>query len=290
LLIRKQHFSRTIALAGTAMLCFAANSILCRLALAPKRIDASTFTTLRVLSAAAMLTLIVWLLYRRLPRLSFANPLSVVALFSYLVFFSFAYLRLDAGTGALILIGAVQLSMFSIAFWEGERFTAAQWIGLSLALFGFIYLLLPGSSAPAPWPAVLMMISGAAWGWFSLLARDAKHPLEVNASNLLCCLLPALLVNSFSGHDLETTTTGVLLATASGAIATGLGYVVWYLALRGLPAAGAATVQLSMPALVALGGATLLSEPLTLRLVVASAALLGGIALVLKRRVDGVGR
>ena len=113
-----------------------------------------------------------------------------MALFGYLVFFSFAYLRLEAGTGALILIGAVQLSMFSIAFWEGERFTSAQWIGLSLALLAFIYLLLPGASAPAPAAAVLMMISGVAWGWFSLLARDAKHPLEVNTSNLLCCLLP----------------------------------------------------------------------------------------------------
>jgi drug/metabolite transporter (DMT)-like permease len=283
----KQHFSRTIVLAGTAMLCFAANSILCRLALAPKLIDAATFTTL---SAATMLTLIVWLQYRRLPRLSCANPLSVVALFGYLVFFSFAYLRLDAGTGALILIGAVQLSMFGVAFWEGERFSSVQWIGLSLALFGFIFLLLPGASAPAPWAAVLMMISGAAWGWFSLLARGAKHPLEVNASNLLWCLLPCVLANSFTGHDLEVTTAGVLLATASGAIATGVGYVVWYLALRGLPAAGAATVQLSMPALVALGGTAFLSEPLTQRLVVASGALLGGIALVLKRRVDGVRR
>jgi drug/metabolite transporter (DMT)-like permease len=286
----KQHFSHTIVLAGTAMLCFAANSILCRLALAPKLIDAATFTTLRVLSAATMLTLIVWLQYRRLPRLSCANWLSVMALFGYLVFFSFAYLRLEAGTGALILIGAVQLTMFSIAFWEGERFTSAQWIGLSLALLAFIYLLLPGASAPAPSAAVLMMISGVAWGWFSLLARGAKHPLEVNASNLLCCLLPIVLVNSFTGHDLDATTAGVFLATASGAIATGLGYVVWYLALRGLPAAGAATVQLSMPAVVALGGTAFLSEPLSLRLVVASAALLGGIALVLKRRVDGVRR
>jgi drug/metabolite transporter (DMT)-like permease len=162
----KQHFSRTVGLAATAMLCFAANSILCRLALAPKLIDAATFTTLRVLSAATMLTLIIWLQHRRLPRLRSANPLSVVALFGYLVFFSFAYLRLDAGTGALILIGAVQLSMFSIAFWEGERFTSAQWLGLGLALFGFGYLLLPGASAPAPWAAGLMMISGAAWGCF----------------------------------------------------------------------------------------------------------------------------
>jgi len=180
--------------------------------------------------------------------------------------------------------------MFSIAFWEGERCTSVQWVGLSLALFGFIYLLLPGSSAPDPWAAVLMGISGAAWGWFSLLARGAKDPLEVNASNLLCCLLPSALVNSFIGPHLEATTVGVLLATASGAIATGLGYVVWYLALRGLPAAGAATVQLSMPALVALGGTAFLSEPLTLRLVVAAAALLGGIALVLTQRVDGARR
>jgi drug/metabolite transporter (DMT)-like permease len=269
------------------MLCFAANSILCRLALAPGLIDPATFTTLRVLSAALMLGLVVWLKGRRLPRLAYANLRSVTALFAYLVFFSFAYMRLDAGSGALILIGAVQISMFSIAFWEGERFKPTQLAGLGMALFGFIYLVLPGASAPDPFGGILMATSGAAWGWFSLLARGVDHPVEANASNLLCCLLPAVAVSLFEIQNFASTPSGLMLAATSGAIATGFGYIVWYLALRDLPAARAATVQLSMPALVALAGAAFLSEPLTMRLLIASTAMLGGIALVLGRRVEG---
>jgi len=278
---------RTMGFTGMAMLCFAANSILCRLALAPPLIDAATFTTVRVASAAAMLSLMVWLPYRRLPRLACANAGAVVALFGYLVFFSFAYRRLEAGSGALVLIGAVQLSMFTIAFWEGERFTPVQWLGLSMALLGFVYLVLPGVSAPDPFGAVLMATSGAAWGWFSLLARGVEQPLETNASNFLFCLVPALLVNLFSAHHLEATSLGLMLAVASGAIATGFGYIVWYLALRQLSATRAATVQLSMPALVAVAGAAFLAEPLTMRLLIASAGLLGGIALVFGHRLPG---
>jgi len=278
---------RTIALTSAAMLCFAANSILCRLALAPRHIDAATFTTLRVLSAAAMLGLIVFVQRRKLPRLTRANPWSAAALFGYLIFFSFAYLRLEAGTGALILIGAIELSMFSVAFYEGERFTAWQWIGLAMAIGGFLYLVLPGASAPDALGAAFMAISGVAWGCFSLLARGVHDPVEANASTMIACLLPTLAINFLGPHEFAATATGVLLAIASGAFATGLGYIIWYLALRSLPAARAATVQLSMPALVTLGGAGLLAEPLTMRLLIASAMLLGGIALVLGRHVAG---
>jgi drug/metabolite transporter (DMT)-like permease len=204
-------------------------------------------------------------------------------LYAYFIFFSFAYLRLDAGSGALILIGAVQLTMFSVAFWEGERFSASHWAGSSVALLGFVYLVLPGSSAPDPLGAVLMAISGLAWGCFSLLARGADDPVETNAANLIGCLLPAAVVSLLAAHGFEATATGALIAIASGGFATGLGYIVWYLALRGLPATHAATVQLSMPALVALGGVALLSEPMTMRVLVASAMMLGGIGLVLAR-------
>jgi drug/metabolite transporter (DMT)-like permease len=270
-------------LTAAAMLCFAANSLLCRLALAPRLVDAATFTTLRVLSAAALLCLVVLLQRRRLPGFNRANPFSIISLFTYFILFSFAYLRLDAASGALILIGAVQLTMFSVAFWEGERFLTSQWIGLALALLGFVYLVLPGASAPDPLGAVLMAVSGIAWGCFSLLARGADDPVETNASNLIGCLLPAAAVSLLAAHDFEATAAGVLLAVTSGCIATGLGYIVWYLALRGLPATHAATVQLSMPALVALGGAALLSEPITMRVLVTSAMMLGGIGLVLQR-------
>jgi drug/metabolite transporter (DMT)-like permease len=277
---------RTIVLITVAMLCFAANSILCRLALAPGLIDAATFTTVRVAAAAALLSLVIWLQRRQLPRLAQVNPLSAAALFAYLIFFSFAYIRLDAGSGALILIGAVQLTMFSVAFHEGERFTPLQWGGLGLALFGFVYLVLPGVSAPDPFGAALMTVSGVGWGCFSLLARGARDPVAANAGNFLWCLLPALIVSLFDVHDFTAMPAGLMLAGLSGAIATGFGYIVWYLALRDLPAAQAATVQLSMPALVALGGTVFLAEPLTVRLLTASAAMLGGIALVLGQRVE----
>lgn len=272
-------------MAAIAMLCFAANSLLCRLAVASGRIDPGTFTTTRVLSAAIMLSLVVWFERGRFPGLAPTNPFSVVALFTYLVLFSFAYMRVDAGSGALIVIGATQFCMFGVAFWEGERFKPMQWAGLILALFGFIFLVLPGAHAPDPFGALLMAIAGAAFGGFSLLARGAGHPVEANANVLLYCLLPAVAANLLGMHEFKITPLGLAFATASGAVATGFGYVAWYLALRELPAARAATVQLSMPALVALGGAAFLSEPLTGRLLITSAAMLIGIALVLGQRV-----
>ena len=275
---------RTIVWTATAMTCFAANSLLCRLALAQDRIDAATFTTLRVVAAALTLGLVVWAEHRRLPRLARVKPLSVVALLIYLVCFSFAYVRLDAGSGALIVIAATQFTMFSVAFREGERFKPAQWIGLVMAVSGFVYMVLPGASAPDPVGAVLMAASGAAFGWFSLLARGVDHPVEANAGIFLWCLLPAAAVNLLGAPVFKVTPTGLWLAAASGAVATGFGYVAWYRALRGLSAARAATVQLSMPVLVAAGGLVFLSEPLTFRLLVASAAMLAGIALVLGRR------
>src|SRR5262245_7360264 len=162
--------SRTIALTCLAMLCFAANSLLCRLALAPDLIDPATFTTVRVLSAAAILVIVVWARGQHLPRLKYAKAGSIAALFGYLIFFSFAYTRLTAGTGALILFGSVQLTMFALALKEGEHFSALSWAGLSVAIGGLIYLVLPGLSAPDPLGALMMAVSGIAWGLFSLLA------------------------------------------------------------------------------------------------------------------------
>jgi drug/metabolite transporter (DMT)-like permease len=178
----------------------------------------------------------------------------------------------------------VQTTMFGIAFLEGERFMLSQWAGLGLALFGFVYLVLPGASAPDPLGAVLMALSGVSWGCFSVLARDGRDPIVANAGNLLVCLLPAAIVNLLFGDPFGTAPSGLLLAAMSGAIATGFGYVAWYSAIRDLPVTQAATVQLSMPALVSLGGAAFLSEPITARLMVATAAMLGGIAFVLGRR------
>jgi drug/metabolite transporter (DMT)-like permease len=275
---------RSIVLIAAAMLCFAANSILCRLALAPGLIDAASFTSVRVLFGAAMLSMVVYAFQRQIPRPSQASLRSAIALLAYLIFFSFAYARLDAGSGALILIGAVQITMFGIAFLEGERFQLSQWAGLGLALLGFVYLVLPGVSAPDPFGAVLMALSGISWGCFSVLGRNQGDPIEANAANLLVCLLPVVIVNLLAGNLFGSAPSGLLLAALSGAVATGFGYVAWYSAIRDLPVAQAATVQLSMPALVSLGGAAFLSEPITIRLIVATAAMLGGIALVLGRR------
>jgi drug/metabolite transporter (DMT)-like permease len=273
-----------VLLTTAAMLCFAANSLLCRLALAPDLIDPASFTTVRVLSAGLMLAVFVRLRQTALPSLRYAKPRSVAALFAYLIFFSFAYTRLSAGTGALILFTSVQLTMFAVALREGERFSGPAWGGLAVAAAGLVYLVLPGLAAPDPVGAVLMACSGIAWGFFSLFARGSDRPLEANASNFLCCLPPALAVNLIAAGEAHASAPGLAFAVASGAIASGLGYAIWYRALQHLTAARAATVQLSVPAIAALGGVLLLAEPLSLRLLIASAATLGGIAVVLTQR------
>jgi len=231
-----------------------------------------------------MLSAVAYLLRGQLPRLTEVSLPSALALLGYLIFFSFAYERLDASSGALVLIGVVQITMFGIAFIEGERFLLSQWAGLGLALFGFVYLVSPGVSAPDAFGAILMALSGISWGCFSLLARGGRDPISANAGNFLVCLLPVVIVSLMFGHLLDAAPAGLLFAATSGAIATGFGYVVWYFALRLLPMTHAATAQLSMPALVAIGGAAFLHEPITTRLVVASAAMLSGIALVLGPR------
>ena len=276
-------------LTAAAMLCFAANSLLCRLALAPRLIDAATFTTVRVLSAAAMLCLVVWLQRRCFARLDRANPLSIVSLFAYASYSSRSPIcGWTQASGALILIGAIRLwSVCSVSLsGRAKKFSALQWTGLAVALLGFVHLVLPGASAPDPLGAALMTISGIAWGYFSLLARGAGDPVETNASNLVGCLLPAAAVSLLTAHQFEATTTGVLLAIASGGIATGLGYIVWYLALRGLPATHAATVQALHARPRGAGRRRLAVQTITMRVLVASAMLLGGIGLVL-RQVQG---
>jgi drug/metabolite transporter (DMT)-like permease len=276
--------ARTFYLTALAMICFAANSVLCRLALAPDLIDPAGFTLVRVFSAAAILTLIIMARRGRRPSLRRANPRSVAALFGYIAFFSFAYVRLDTGTGALILFGAVQFTMFAVALREGERFPLPAWGGLAVAIGGLVYLVLPGLSAPDPLGTALMIVSGIAWGWFSLLGRGAEDPEETIATAFICCLPPATLLAGISFGSLQAAPAGILLGVASGAVTSGLGYVIWYAALRGLKAGQAATVQLSVPAIAAAGGVLLLAEPLSARLVLASAAMLGGIAIVLLQR------
>lgn len=265
------------------MLAFAANSLLCRLALGHRLIDAATFTTVRVISGAATLSLIV-LLRRRPHDYRAVNWRSAAMLFTYMTFFSFAYLSLSAGTGALVLFGAVQLTMFIVALREGEHFSLLSWTGLLAAILGLIYLVSPGLTAPDPVGAVLMAVAGIAWGFYSLLGRGAADPLEATARNFVYSVPFVLIVSLLFLHDLSSSLKGLALAVASGAIASGCGYVIWYAALAGLTGTRAATVQLTVPVIAAFGGVVLLSEQITLRLLIASVATLGGVAIVVAQR------
>ncbi|NCF62590.1 MAG: EamA family transporter [Gammaproteobacteria bacterium] len=280
---RRPGFTHTVLLTAVAMLAFAANSLLCRMALGEGLIDAASFTSARVISGAVTLSLILlprWRMQGRAP----VDWRAAAMLFTYMAFFSFAYLSLSAGTGALLLFGAVQLTMFVVALRSGEPFPALSWAGLGLAVSGLIYLVSPGVTAPDPLGAALMTVAGIAWGVYSLLGKTASDPLAATANNFIFSVPLVILVSLLFLDDLHFTRQGLALAVTSGSIASGLGYVIWYAALKGLPATRAATVQLSVPVIAAIGGVILLSEQVTLRLVLASVATLGGIALVLMQR------
>ncbi len=274
---------RTALLTALAMVAFAANSIICRLALQNPTIDAASFGSVRLVSGAVALALIVNLL-RGEGKPARPDWWAAAMLFLYVACFSFAYLYLNAGTGALILFGAVQLTMFLVGLARGERFRPLAWAGFAVAVAGLAFLLAPGVTAPSPVGGALMAVAGIAWGVYSLRGRGVENALRATASNFARAVPFALAVSVVFAHDFRVSATGVTLAVASGAITSGVGYVVWYAALRGLAAMSAATVQLSVPVIAAIGGALLLAEAITLRLVVASVATLGGIALVLAQK------
>ena len=268
------------------MVAFAANSLLCRMALQPALIDPASFGSVRLASGAIVLAAIVRL--RAAPAAATHGDWPAAAmLFAYVAFFSYAYLSLGAGTGALILFGAVQVTMLVAGLRAGEVFGAAARLGLALAVGGLVYLVLPGLSAPPLLGAALMVVAGVAWGLYSLRGRGVTDPLAATAGNFLRAVPMALALSVLAvlaAGAAHAGTTGIVLAVLSGAITSGLGYVVWYAALRGLTATRAAVVQLSVPPIAAFGGALLLGESISLRLALASAAILGGIALVLTSR------
>lgn len=275
---------KTLSLTTLTMLAFAANSLLCRLALGEQVIDAASFTTVRLASGALMLWLIVRWRGGPANGTQSSDWLAAGMLFLYAAAFSFAYLTLSAGTGALILFGVVQLTMFLAGLRGGESFPAVAWVGLSLALAGLVYLVSPGVTAPEPAGALLMGLAGIGWGIYSLRGRGVANPLHATARNFLLAVPLGLLLSLLFLDRFHFNTHGLAIAAASGAIASGLGYVLWYAALRGLSATSAATVQLSVPVIAAFGGVLLLSEAVTPRLLIASTAILGGIAIVLTRR------
>lgn len=292
---------RTFVLTFFALAAFASNSLVCRLALRadpgfPAAIDPGAFTVIRLLSGAAMLGLVLGLrsAYARESAAGSAENitsggrtggswLSALALFLYAIFFSFAYLRLTAGAGALILFGSVQAAMICWGMYKGARPGPGEWFGLGLALFGLAYLVAPGLSAPDPIGAACMAMAGISWGAYSLRGKGVRDPLAATAGNFLLSLAWAapwavlLLLASFKIPSAY----GMGLAVASGALASGLGYVIWYMAIPGLKAARAAAVQLLVPVLSALGGGLFLGEALTLRLLLSGVLVLAGIALVI---------
>lgn len=265
-------------LTALAMLAFAGNSLLCRAALAPGAIDPATFTLVRLASGAAALALLVRLRpgAREKPRGDWA---SAGALFAYAAAFSFAYVRLSAATGALLLFAAVQVTMIAAGLAAGDRPGARGFTGLLIALAGLATLLLPGATMPPPGAAALMLGAGVAWGAYSLRGRGAADPLALTAGNFLRAVPAALVLGLLLQGGSPPRPAGVALAVASGALASGVGYALWYTALRGLTATRAATVQLSVPVIAAFGGVVLLGEAITPRLLVGAAAVLGGIAL-----------
>ncbi len=268
------------------MVAFAANSVLCRLALAQSGIDPASFTLVRIVSGAAMMAAICAVV--RAGRPSGGSWRAALALFVYAAAFSFAYVSLPAGVGALLLFGAVQVTMVMTGIVRGEHPSAGQWLGLLLALAGLAALVAPGVSAPPSTGAVLMLGAGVAWGAYSLLGRRSTDPLGATAGNFLRAVPMALLMSLPLVRETPPLA-GLIYAALSGAIASGVGYTIWYAALPGLSAAEGASVQLSVPVIAALAGTTLLAEPITVRLVVASLAVLGGIALVIANRANRAG-
>lgn len=266
------------ALTLLAMVAFAANSLLCRHALRTAGMDPATFTAIRLLSGAAMLGLLV-AVRRRRPGGSWG---SAAALFAYAAAFSMAYVRLTAATGALLLFGAVQVTMHAVGVWRGERLSGAQTLGLLVAASGLLGLLLPGLAAPPPASACVMLGAGIAWGLYSLRGKGSADPLADTAGNFLRAIPMTLLLSLVASKPTGLAPAGVASAIASGAIASGLGYAVWYAVLPSLRATTAASVQLSVPVIAGLGGIALLAEPIGWRLALASIAVLGGIALTLR--------
>jgi len=270
--------ARLFVLVVLTMIAFAGNSLLCRVALKATRIDAATFTTVRIVSGALVLWLIVRL--RDGVRPVAGSWRSALALFVYAGAFSFAYTSLPAGTGALLLFGAVQATMIGYGLWRGERMRPRQVMGLACASGGLVILTLPGISAPPLQGTVLMLGAGIAWGIYSLRGRSGGDPLRATAGNFLRAVPFATALSIAAIQWLSLDYAGIAYAIASGALTSGAGYAIWYTVLPGLRATHAATVQLSVPVIAAVGGIAFLGEQMTLRLLIAAAAILGGIALV----------
>ena len=272
---------KVFVLTTFALTAFAFNSILCRMALGSGEADAAGFTVVRLLSGALVLAAILLLSGKTQNPAKNGNWPSAFFLFAYAIAFSFAYFGLTAATGALILFGCVQITMIAAAVFRGERPALGEWFGVLVAFSGLVYLMLPGLSAPPLASALLMAAAGVAWGFYTLRGKGSTDPLADTAGNFIRSV-PMIFVASLPFiSQLGLSVRGFVLAVLSGAVASGIGYWAWYAALRGLTATRASVLQLSVPAIAALGGFLFLSESADLRLLAAGSLILGGIGLTI---------
>ena len=280
------HYIKTIAATTFALLAFAANSVLCRLALGENAIDPSSFTIIRLISGILILMSVLQVTGESsdLKSKSKGSWLAACMLFIYAIAFSFGYVSLDTGTGALILFGAVQITMIMANVISGNKLHSYEWLGLVIAFSGFVYLMIPNVVTPSLMGFILMTISGVAWGLYTLVGRTSQNPLSDTAYNFLRTFPFILVLMIFGLNDVHLTYAGISLAILSGAIASGIGYFVWYIALRGLSVTQAAVVQLFVPIIAATGGVIFTNELITLRLIESSALVLGGILTVILGR------
>jgi drug/metabolite transporter (DMT)-like permease len=267
-----------------ALIAFAANSVLCRLALGEKTIDAAGFTSVRLLSGALVLFCILKFSNKKNGSSTKGSWSAAFMLFLYAVTFSFAYLTLNTGTGALILFGSVQITMILRSLFSGNRLLPIEWMGVIVAFSGIVYLVLPGVTAPSFTGFSLMTLAGIAWGLYTLKGRGSANPLSDTTYNFLRSVPFMIVLGMFFFQNVHISREGVILAAISGGITSGIGYTLWYMALRGLSATQAAVVQLSVPVIAGFGGIVFISEPISLRLALSALLTLGGILMVILGR------
>jgi drug/metabolite transporter (DMT)-like permease len=267
-------------LTALTMIAFAANSVLARVALGTTAIDPASYTLIRLAAGAVALAVIATIGSNRATARGGSWP-AATALFGYAAAFSFAYLKLPTGTGALVLFASVQITMIGWGLMRGDRPSLAEWCGLAIAFSAFIWLVSPGLAAPDLASSALMALAGICWGAYSILGKGAADPLQATAGNFLRTVPMAILLSALAFAQVSLPLGGVILAIVSGAVTSGLGYALWYRALKRLTSVRAALVQLTVPALAAAGGILFLSEPLTFRFALCSVLILGGIALAI---------
>jgi len=278
------YIVKIVIFTGLALIAFAANSVLCRLALGERAIDASSFTIIRLLSGAVVLMVILSVNRNRQGSSAKGSWHAGLMLFLYAVSFSFAYITLNTGTGALILFGSVQITMIMFSLISGTKLHAVEWTGVVIAFTGFVYLVFPALATPSAAGFLLMTIAGIAWGVYTIMGRGSKDPLVDTAYNFFRTVPFVVILLIVTMKSSNYSSEGILLAVLSGGVTSGIGYTIWYTALGGLSALQAAVLQLLVPVIAAFGGVMFLSEDITLRLTIAAVLILGGVLLVVLSR------